>query len=280
MPREEDEIALVAAANEEASSSSAAPPPVSAAALAKEEALRKKEAELLARERQLAAAEQQQRAKPQQQQYVDRTPNFPWIWPVMFHNIALDIPAKNQWNMLWMYRSWLFMGVCLFVNCVAALTVMLSHPTGVTTAARDFGVSVTYWIGVLVASFYLWYRPVYNAYLRESSMYFNFYFFFGAWHIVFDFYMFLGIPGSGSAGIIYAMSLLTDDASKIAGGVLCSISSFLWLVTGLWSFYMYRVTHRHYRSQGLTSEAAQQEALTGVAKTGVLQTLVKSAAMG
>ncbi|KAI9345016.1 scamp family-domain-containing protein [Obelidium mucronatum] len=285
LPQEEDEVALTAPTDDSDAAKPAtptrAPTPTptpaiaaataAAATAAKEEALRKKEAELHLREQQLAHAEKNAQ--------VSRVPNFPYCWPVMFHNIKVDIPPRNQWNMVWMYRSWMFVSLCLFFNTVAALTVMLSHPTGVTTAARDFGVSVTYWVGIMVSSFYLWYRPVYNAYMKESSMYFNFYFFFGGWHILFDFYMFLGIPGSGSSGVIYAMSLLTDDKSKLASGIMCSISAGLWLLSGLWSLFMYRATHKHYRSQGLTSEEAQNEAMKGVAKSGVFTTLVKSSLM-
>ncbi|KAJ3071195.1 hypothetical protein HDU98_005677 [Podochytrium sp. JEL0797] len=271
---EDDEIGLISPPSNQEPAPSPKPAPRTAAdaskktidpVSAKEELLRKKEADLLAREQQLAHAE---RNAP-----VSRVPNFPYLWPVMFHNIKVDIPLKNQRTMVWMYRSWMFVSVCLFVNAVAAMVVMLSHPTGVTTAARDFGVSMVYWVGVMVASFYLWYRPVYNAFLKESSMYFNFYFFFGAWHIAFDFYMFLGIPGSGSAGIIYAMSLLTDDQSKLAGGIVCCISSAFWLLSGIFSLTMYRLTHKHYRSQGLTSEEAQNEAMKGVAKSGVFAAL-------
>ncbi|KAI8610106.1 scamp family-domain-containing protein [Chytriomyces sp. MP71] len=235
----------------------------------KEAELRRKEAELLEREAQLKENERNSN--------LSRLPNFPYCWPVMYHNINVDIPRSNRRIMIWMYRSWLFCFICLFVNIVASLAVMLSHPTGVTSAARDFGVSIVYAVGIAITSFYLWYRPVYNAFMKESSMYFNFYFFFGGWHVLFDFYMALGIPGSGSAGIIYAMSLLSDDSSKFAGGVMCIVAAILWIMTGLMSLYMYRQAHWHYRIKGLTTDEAQNEAMKGVAKSGVLTALIRAA---
>ncbi|KAJ3416600.1 hypothetical protein HDV05_000882 [Chytridiales sp. JEL 0842] len=169
--------------------------------LKKEEELRRREAELMERERQLL----QQAAIANQ----PRVPNFPWIWPLMFHNIELDIPDKAKNIQLWMYRSFLLLGALLIVNAIACFAVMISHPTGMTTTAKDFGVSVVYGFGIMTSSFFLWYRPVYNAFMKESSMLFYFYFLFGGLHVLYYCYMALGIPGSGSAGFIMALSVIT-----------------------------------------------------------------------
>ncbi|KAI9365549.1 scamp family-domain-containing protein [Zopfochytrium polystomum] len=237
------------------------------ARLAKEAELRKREAEVAAREAQLLEA--QRRAVP-------RVPNFPPCWPVMFHDIRLDIPAATQPNMLWMFRSFMFLFLVLFVNCGACLAILVSHPAGVTTGGRDFGVSIMYLFLVMVLAFYFWYRPVYNAYLKESSMLYSFFFLFNGIQILFDFYMALGIPGSGSAGIIYALSILTD--SKYVAGILCATTGGMWLVAALSSMYLYHRTHRHYRSRGLTAEDAKNEAVKAVGSTGIAQGLfVKSA---
>ncbi|KAJ3219855.1 hypothetical protein HDU67_009043 [Dinochytrium kinnereticum] len=144
---------------------------------------------------------------------------------------------------------------------------LMYHNINVTS--RDFGVSIMYIIVITVASFYLWYRPVYNAFMKDSSMLFYFYFFFGGWHCLFVFYMALGIPSSGSSGIINTISVVTD--SKIVSGIFCSVSSSMWLLSGLVSLYLYKRTHYYYRVKGLTADDARKEVAKGVAGSGIMQ---------
>ncbi|KAJ3119586.1 hypothetical protein HK100_000242 [Physocladia obscura] len=91
--------------------------------------------------------------------------------------------------------------------------------------------------------------------------------------------MALGIPQTGSAGLIYAMSILSDDQSKLSAGIMCVISATFWIAAGIWSLCLYKVVHRYYRHQGLTTEEAQNEAIKGVAKSNAFNIFVRSAAM-
>ncbi|KAJ3307599.1 hypothetical protein HDU76_004512 [Blyttiomyces sp. JEL0837] len=233
----------------------------------KEEELKKREAELAAREAKLREDERKN---------IPRVPNFPFFWPVMFHNIEVDIPASNQPMMRKLFKRLLFTPFILTTNMAAAFAVMISHPAGDTSSGRDFGVSIMYFFLVSITSFFLWYRPAYTAYMRESSMYFSIYFLFGMIHIIFDIYMTLGIPGSGSAGVINAISAASDE--KYVAGIMSCVNSVFWIIGSGISIYLYRQTHLHYRSRGLTAEDAQKEAAKNVAGTGILQGMfVKSA---
>jgi hypothetical protein len=75
----------------------------------------------------------------------------------------------------------MLLGLLLVINAVACFVVMISHPTGMTTsklethdthrdssaetfvffglAAKDFGISIVYGVGIMATSFFLWYRP-------------------------------------------------------------------------------------------------------------------------
>ncbi|KAI8849357.1 scamp family-domain-containing protein [Chytridium lagenaria] len=227
---------------------------------AKERELKKREEELAKREALL---------QEQQRQNLPRIPNFPFFWPVMYHNINFDIPAPSRVTMRWIFRNWLFMLLTMLVNSAGCFSIMTAHVSGNTTGARDFGVSIMYFLVIGIASFYLWYRPVYNGFKKDSSMLFYFFFFFGGWHILFVFYMALGIPSSGSSGIINTISVVTDN--KIVSGILCSVSSSMWLVHGLVQLYLYKRTHYYYRVKGLTVDDARNEAVKSVAGSGVMQ---------
>jgi len=43
---------------------------------------------------------------------------------------------------------------------------------GIPNGAADLGVSLGYCFTITAASFLLWYRPVYNAFMKEMSMYY------------------------------------------------------------------------------------------------------------
>ena len=96
---------------------------------------------------------------------------------------------------------------------------------------------------------------------------------------LFCFYMALGIPGSGSAGIIYTLQVISD--SKIAAAVCCGITASLWIACALLSLRLYYSVHRHYRQRGHSLEDAQKEAAKGVAGNNFVQGMVmKSATAG
>ncbi|KAJ3108526.1 hypothetical protein HDU97_000808 [Phlyctochytrium planicorne] len=246
--------------NSKASSSQKGQKVAKLAQLSKEQELKRREEELAKREAQLH--EQQRLNNP-------RIPNFPVCWPLMHHNIKIDIPPASKVTMRWMFRSWVFSMITLAVNAAGCFSIMIAHPQGNTTGAKDFGISIMYFIGIIIASFYLWYRPVYNAYMKDSSMLFYFFFFFNGWHVLFLFYMALGVPSSGSAGIINTISVVTD--SKVISGIICAVSSSCWLAAGLLSLYLYRRTHYYYRVKGLTADDAKREAMKGVAGSGLMQ---------
>lgn len=188
---------------------------------AREAALRQKERELAAREANLDI-----RQRP-------HANNFPPCFPIMYLDIPAEIPLEHQSTVWWLYREWLLFELTLVINFVACLCLLFSHPASVTSAPTDLGVALTEMFTHTLASFFLWYRPVYNAYMKEVSLYYCkcnhhfviyvtiihwlipafcivFYFVFNGFHILYTFYKAVGIPStqvSQDNGLIYGRAL-------------------------------------------------------------------------
>lgn len=131
---------------------------------AREEALRRKERELAQRE-----ADLENRRRNQNRPMAN---NFPPCFPVMYLDIPAEIPLEHQSTVWWLYREWLLFELTLVINFIACLCLLFSHPESVTSAPADLGVALTEMFTHTAASFFLWYRPVYNAYMKEVSLYY------------------------------------------------------------------------------------------------------------
>lgn len=132
-----------------------------------------REEELLRKEREL---EQRERDLEQRQMNISRQGrlpnNFPPCFPFIYLDINVEIPPQHQGVMTWLYREWLLFEITLVLNFIACLCVLFSHPPSVTSAPTDMGVALTEMFTHTAASFFLWYRPVYNAYMKDVSLYF------------------------------------------------------------------------------------------------------------
>jgi hypothetical protein len=134
---------------------------------AREEALRQKERELADRERNLEAERQRLGNKSR-----GGLNNFPPCFPILYLNIVDEIPTQHQQTVMWLYREWLLFLITLGFNFFACLWVLFSHPPSITSAPTNMGVALTELFTHTLASFFLWYRPVYNAYMKDNSLYY------------------------------------------------------------------------------------------------------------
>ncbi|KAJ2094347.1 hypothetical protein GGI09_005455 [Coemansia sp. S100] len=239
-----------------------------------------REAELRRREEALAAREQELRAREAHVQMMAsgaRPPlNFPPLYPIMYHAIDTEVPIGDRSTVRTIFYLWLALEAMLVFNCVACLIVMISGAADVSNSGASFGSSFVYLFTISLGSFFLWYRPVYNAYMKDSSMFFYFFFIFNGFHILFDAYMAVGVPGAGSAGIIIMLQCLSSN--KKAAGALSGISFSLWVLHLLASLFMYRKVRMHYTARGHTFSEAKQQAYQGFAQSSAGQTAVTTAA--
>ncbi|KAJ1983777.1 hypothetical protein H4R34_001065 [Dimargaris verticillata] len=228
------------------------------------------EAELRQREERLAQRERELQAQSEEIRKSGRPPNnFPPCYPLFYLNIDAEIPDihRNVMRRIWWY--WLYLEGNLVFNCITCLIMVISNPEGVSSTAADFGASFGYLFTITLLSFFMWYRPVYNAYMKEKSLYYMFYFVFGGLHIIYTLYMAAGIPYSGSGGLINALSMFS--AGKVVAGVFCLLDTVAWIVGGLFALYMYRLVRLHYNSQGHTFEQAKAQAVSSVATNKTVQ---------
>ena len=108
----------------------------------REQELRLKENDLKIREAELANKQQE----VNQALAASKPKNWPWIYPVVRHDIKEDIPPALQKTCLNMFHGWKASVFVLLVNLIATLTVLLAHADGVSTATIDFGGSTNFYV--------------------------------------------------------------------------------------------------------------------------------------
>lgn len=226
----------------------------------REEALRRQDEELKRRQRELDERERRM-------DMGEGKANWPFFFPLIRHEIA-DLPATHQKTMKSMYYQWLALVVTLVVNLVACVLLLIA---GSSDGGKDTAAAGSY-VGIItVTSFFLWYRPIYLGYAKENglALFFYLYFFFAGWHLLFVTYMLIGIPSTGSAGLINTISMLSQG--HIAAGVLGAVSSAGWTLQVLGGGWLYRsVWAFKNQNEGISWENAQSQFKQESFKTVVL----------
>ncbi|KAJ2306236.1 hypothetical protein IWW55_001549 [Coemansia sp. RSA 2706] len=228
--------------------------------------LRRREEELAARERALQMREANVEAMASGAR---PALNFPPLYPIMYHAIDAEVPLGDRRTVRTFFYLWLALEAMLVLNSVSCLIVLVSNAADVSNAGASFGSSFVYLFTISAGSFFLWYRPVYNAYMKDSSMFFYLFFVFNGFHILFDAYMAVGVPGAGSAGMIVMLGCLSSG--KKAAAAFCGISFSLWVLHFAASLVMYVRVRRHYKQRGHTFSEAKQQAYLGFAQSGAGQ---------
>ncbi|KAG0043620.1 hypothetical protein BGZ83_011207 [Gryganskiella cystojenkinii] len=244
-------------------------------AAAEDPKLAAKAAELKRREEELAAREQEIQAAQAEADRV-RTQgknNFPKFYPLIYMSIPAEIPKAHQATVRMLYNLWLALLVTLGLNFLACMLMLIA---GLPNGGADLGASLGYCFTITAASFLLWYRPVYNAFMKEMSMYYYFYFIFNGFHIAFSFYMALGFTSTGSAGLINMIQVF--NGKHIFAGVLCVFSTALWFVQGCGCLFFYRKVHQHYHQQGHTFDQAKAQVTSSAVRSQAVQNAAWSAA--
>ncbi|KAL7004608.1 hypothetical protein EMMF5_005868 [Cystobasidiomycetes sp. EMM_F5] len=214
------------------------------------EEIRRRELELEQRERSLGQREANIRLHGRNNW--PPKPFWPFA-PLIYHDIQEEIPAESRSIVLTLYRLWLLNIVTIILNLVACILLLVS---GAADGAKDLGGSLVDLL-VIPLSFVLWYRPVYNAYMKEQSFYYYLYFIFGGFHVAFSIYSLIGIPSTGSAGIINTIKAFADGS--ILTGVFCVLATVAWGLESAGTLFMGRFVYRHYKDKGHTFAQAKSE---------------------
>ncbi|KAJ3550719.1 hypothetical protein NM688_g5011 [Phlebia brevispora] len=160
---------------------------------------------------------------------------------------AQEIPQASQPLITRLYQLWLVLIGTLVLNMVACIIILASGGSG---GGSDLGSSIGYLFVIPPLAFLLWYRPIYNGYMKEQALYYYLYFFFGGWHLAFTLYMFIGIPATGGAGLINMIKMFIDG--HLAAGIVTAISAAAWAVEGLGNALYYRQIWYHRKAAGHT----------------------------
>ncbi|EIM90107.1 scamp-domain-containing protein [Stereum hirsutum FP-91666 SS1] len=209
--------------------------------------------QLSERERDLERREQELNQKAENIRRNGRN-NWPPFFPLLFHSIADEIPEASKPLITRLYQLWLVLALTLIINMVACIFVLTA---GSSNGGKDLGASIGYIPVIGVLSFLLWYRPIYNGYMKEQSLYYYIYFFFGGFHLLFSIYMILGIPSTGSAGLIQTIQMFVKPA--IAAGILGTIATVGWVIQGAGLAYLYWRIWQHHTAAGHTVDKAKSE---------------------
>jgi len=210
-------------------------------------------ADLARRERELSAREQELARKQEHLRKHGRN-NWPFFFPLIFHSIKDEIPEASQPLITRLYHLWFLLLITLAVNLVADIFILLA---GSGDGARDLGAGIMYLPVIGILSFILWYRPIYNAFMKEQSLYYYIYFIFCGFHLLFSVYMIIGIPSTGSAGLINTISMYARGA--IVAGVLGTVASVGWVLQGVGNAFYYRQIWNHHNAAGHSFSKAKGE---------------------
>ncbi|KAL9931975.1 hypothetical protein V8E36_009036 [Tilletia maclaganii] len=233
--------------------------PVSRATGNSQQAVNKME-ELARRERELEQRERDLSARAAHIQRHGRN-NWPPFYPMLYHDIEAEIPPDSRPIVANVYKLWLLLVAALIVNLVATVFLLVQ---GSPDGGKDMISGIVYLPVISAASFMLWYRPLYNAYMKEASFFFYLYFVFGGFHLAYSAYMVIGVPATGSAGLINTIQ--SFQGGRIVAAILGTIATVALALQGLGNLWYYRLTWQHKNEQGHTFAQAKQEFATNGAR--------------
>ncbi|KAI9571330.1 scamp family-domain-containing protein [Boletus coccyginus] len=187
--------------------------------------------------------------------------NWPPFFPLIYHSISEEIPDASRPLITRLYQLWLVLLATLFINMLACIFVLAA---GASDGGKDLGGSIGYLFIISPLSFLLWYRPIYNGYMKEQALYYYLYFFFGGFHLLFSVYMIIGIPSTGSAGLIQTIQMYTQG--HWAAGILGTIATVGWTLQGVGNAFYYRQIWYHHTAAGHSMDKAKAELASHGAK--------------
>ncbi|TPX42044.1 hypothetical protein SeMB42_g05297 [Synchytrium endobioticum] len=201
-----------------------------------------------------------------------QSPNWPRFRPLVYHDIPKDIPAAGQPLMKQAFALWHLGAVSYIMNFIAAFSLIVTKADG---AGSTFGLALVIMVVGIPVSFVFWYRNLYNGVKRDRSINFFFYFINLACHLGAAVFLAIGIPATGGAGLMYALS---QFGSNVGSGVLCMLAFVVFVVEVLYGLVVVRTTSRFYRGRGMSLAQAREEGISAAASSRAGQDFAMAAA--
>ncbi|PWN29953.1 scamp-domain-containing protein [Jaminaea rosea] len=215
-----------------------------------------REDDLARREREL---EQRERDLQQRADHIQKhgRNNWPFFYPMIYHDIKAEIPPDYQQVVLHLYSLWLIFVGTLVINMAGCIFLLIQ---GSNDGIKDMIAAIVYFPVLSVASFLLWYRPAYNGFMKEHSLFYYTFFIFGGCHIAYSVYIFLGIPSTGSDGLLNMIQ--SWSSGRVVAAILGIFVTLGFAVQGLGILWYYREIWKHNHEQGHTFAQAKSELAT------------------
>lgn len=216
--------------------------------LAKREAdLVKREADLKRREAELAAAGGSTGPRK----------NWPPYCSFTYHDIRGEIPEGAQGMVRCAYWCYLGLVLCLFWNFVGTAAALIGLGGGKIATFLWGGL---YLIGGVPGAWFLWYRRLYSAGMRDSAFQYTVFFAFFMAHLIFVGWSAIAPPILNSlshTGFWEAINVIGDNTGV---GVVYFIGAALWSIEFLWSFWVVKMVYSVFRGGGHNMRSVRNDA--------------------
>ncbi|KAL3851306.1 hypothetical protein ACJIZ3_013188 [Penstemon smallii] len=221
--------------------------------------LRKKERELQSKEAELKRREQEVRRKEEaaaRAGIVLEEKNWPPFFPIIHHDIANEIPVHLQKLQYVAFTTLLGLTLTLLWNVIAVTTAWIREGD-----AQIWFLAVIYFISGVPGAYFLWYRPLYRAFRKESALKFGWFFLFYLIHIGFCMFASIAPPvvfrGKSLAGILPAIDLI---GSQVLVGVFYFIGFGLFCLESVLSIWVIQQVYMYFRGSGKAAEIKREAA--------------------
>ncbi|CAK9812690.1 Secretory carrier-associated membrane protein 2 [Anthophora plagiata] len=177
--------------------------------------------------------------------------------PCFHQDIDVEIHADFQKVVRQLYRLWIFHGCVLILNVIGGFVLILCNGSFST-----FGLGILYLILFTPFSFLCWFRPAYKALKNDNSFNFMVYFFVFFFQLIVTSIQAIGIPGSGTCGIIMAITMFSSSVQGVIVGLLMLFIAICFVLAACGDLLLLTKIHRIYRSSSASFSSAQQEFTT------------------
>ncbi|XP_066992827.1 secretory carrier-associated membrane protein 1 [Anabrus simplex] len=174
--------------------------------------------------------------------------------PCFYQDFNVDIPLEFQKIVRYLYYLWMFHACIMVLNVFGGMLLMFTHSEFTT-----FGLGILYLLLFTPFSFLCWYRPAYKAFRSDSSFNFMVFFFIFFFQFIVTVIQAIGIPGSGTCGMVMAIEAFNHSASGIVIGIILIIIALAFAAAACLDLLLLSKIHRIYRSTGASFAKAQQE---------------------
>jgi hypothetical protein len=219
----------------------------------KERDLDKREAELNRREAELKRLETELRNSG----VTLKRKNWPKFCSIVHHDINADIPENLRWTIRSAYYAYVGLVCCLvwnFIGCCGAWIVKGS------IAAFLWG--SLYVVGGVPGAWFLWYRRLYRASIKDSAFgYGLFFLFFASAHLIFTAWSAVAPPIINSwshVGFWVGAQEVQGESGALA--VLYYIGGGFWSIEFLWSFWTLKKVYWAFRGAGHSANSVRNDA--------------------